>query len=935
MMNESNTLCPDFLRKVSEQLFLNKNDLLKKIQQKALEEQLSQTKYYLSYWHSDKLDVKDNECVTIDCFSNLLELWEAYTEPFDSYHRHRTMVHDEYEELIRDYILDVYQNLIQTFPLSDIQMLFNEQGYDCIDSMEEALDNLYECFDHEIWDQVCEYMDEFGSIPIDLLLNKDTQQTEQLKRHYEQLIPDTHLSEKLNLMVKSFMTEQKNELVPLIKKDMLSNQTALSSDALIQKYVNYSLDLLISPFSLEEFFHLLKLEDVSIDEMIIIDHKTVFPLIKSTLLFKSIKQTLSLFLRDIVEKELPERISVLKETWFLKAMQLYEFTKLHPISSNTMKTINARLSELKDDDQYYYLQFQYEQKAIFKQLLAYIQDLHIYELNIKYDSDIYPKNIQLTCWFSELSDTEREFLRSKEFIGHLKNISIEVFGKDLSISYLSKRMAARQFILHIGPTNSGKTHAALLDLKSSQSGIYLAPLRMLALEKFEELNRAGIPCSLKTGEEHQEMRQAQHLSSTVEAADFQSSFETAVIDECQMIAEPQRGFAWTKALLGIQARRVHIIASPHAEKLLKKIFDHYHFSYELVYHHRRTSLEMEPTTFHFPKDVRAADALIVFSKRKVLNAAAQLLKNGHKVSVLYGSMPPETRRMQMDQYREGRTDVLVSTDAIGMGLNLPVNRVVFLETEKFDGKSVRSLDAAEVKQIAGRAGRQGIFENGLVNTAKNRKKIAQLLKKEVQPLSKALLPFPTEKVSTFPYQSFDLFMTTWKLYQSQLDDLPYDIDSADSITELYRRLHPYLKRSGLAPIPLVRIVKYCSLPFSIKNDSLSSYWMQLIVQYEKDELIFAPSLSSSRSVDVLEEQYEQLSLYSSFMRLVDASFDEHSVQKKKQEIAATIFDELSKNLKQFSKKCSSCGNELAWNFPHSRCDRCYRRSYYDYEEYDF
>ena len=187
-------------------------------------------------------------------------------------------------------------------------------------------------------------------------------------------------------------------------------------------------------------------------------------------------------------------------------------------------------------------------------------------------------------------------------------------------------MVARQFILHIGPTNSGKTHAALLDLKSSKSGIYLAPLRLLALEKFEELNQAGIPCSLRTGDEHQEILQAQHISSTVEALDIQSSFETAVIDECQMIADSQRGSAWTKAILGIQAQRVHIIAAPHAERLLTKIFEHHHFSYEIVYHSRETSLQVESTNFQFPKNVRTGDALIVFSKRKVLSVAAQLLK---------------------------------------------------------------------------------------------------------------------------------------------------------------------------------------------------------------------------------------------------------------------------------------------------------------------
>ena len=131
-------------------------------------------------------------------------------------------------------------------------------------------------------------------------------------------------------------------------------------------------------------------------------------------------------------------------------------------------------------------------------------------------------------------------------------------------------------------------------------------------------------------------------------------------------------------------------------------------------------------------------------------------------------MPPETRKMQILQYREGKTDVLVTTDAIGMGVNLPIHRVVFLEIEKFDGKSVRGLKASEIKQIAGRAGRTGIFDYGLVNASKSRKKIAQLLEKEVQPLRKAILPFPVEKVSTFPYQSFEILMTTWELYQSHI-----------------------------------------------------------------------------------------------------------------------------------------------------------------------
>ena len=40
----------------------------------------------------------------------------------------------------------------------------------------------------------------------------------------------------------------------------------------------------------------------------------------------------------------------------------------------------------------------------------------------------------------------------------------------------------RTFIYHHGPTNSGKTYAALLDLEKAESGIYCAPLRLLAWE---------------------------------------------------------------------------------------------------------------------------------------------------------------------------------------------------------------------------------------------------------------------------------------------------------------------------------------------------------------------------------------------------------------------------------------------------------------------
>ena len=63
------------------------------------------------------------------------------------------------------------------------------------------------------------------------------------------------------------------------------------------------------------------------------------------------------------------------------------------------------------------------------------------------------------------------------------------------------REMKRRFILHVGPTNSGKTHDALERLKECRHGAYFGPLRLLALEVYDKLNSEGLACSMITGEE--------------------------------------------------------------------------------------------------------------------------------------------------------------------------------------------------------------------------------------------------------------------------------------------------------------------------------------------------------------------------------------------------------------------------------------------------
>jgi ATP-dependent RNA helicase SUPV3L1/SUV3 len=278
------------------------------------------------------------------------------------------------------------------------------------------------------------------------------------------------------------------------------------------------------------------------------------------------------------------------------------------------------------------------------------------------------------------------------------------------------RLLRRHFHLLVGPTNSGKTHQALNALAQAKSGAYLAPLRLLALEGQEALFERGTLASLITGEERQILPNATHTASTVEMADFWKPLDCAVIDEAQMLTDPDRGWAWTAAICGIPAKEVYLVGAPelidNVIPLLQKLGD----TWEVHKFERKGPLSVEEV----PCPLRAlqpGDAVIAFSRRDVLSLREDLKRHGKTVAVVYGALTPEVRRAEARRFSSGAADVLVATDAIGMGLNLPIRRIVFSTATKFDGSSDRSLSRGEVLQIAGRAGRYGLTPEGGLVTA--------------------------------------------------------------------------------------------------------------------------------------------------------------------------------------------------------------------------
>ncbi|CAG8528855.1 2226_t:CDS:10, partial [Scutellospora calospora] len=272
------------------------------------------------------------------------------------------------------------------------------------------------------------------------------------------------------------------------------------------------------------------------------------------------------------------------------------------------------------------------------------------------------------------------------------------------------RTIQRKIILHVGPTNSGKTYNALKCLESANSGVYCGPLRLLAHEVFDRFNSKGIPCNLVTGEERRELKgiNVPLTSSTIEMVNLQKQVDVAVIDEIQMISDQQRGWAWTQALL---AKEIHICGEPSAVPLIRSICQSLNEDIEVREYKRLSTLEISQKSLDGDlKKIKKGDCVVTFSRKSIFSVKHEIeAATGLRCAVAYGSLPPETRSQQAKLFNDPNSgfDVLVASDAIGMGLNLNIKRIVFESIKKYDGIGVRYIPIPQIKQIAGRAGRFG------------------------------------------------------------------------------------------------------------------------------------------------------------------------------------------------------------------------------------
>ena len=322
--------------------------------------------------------------------------------------------------------------------------------------------------------------------------------------------------------------------------------------------------------------------------------------------------------------------------------------------------------------------------------------------------------------------------RSVAELNALAGLNDELAFQGYPDTFEMARRLQRTVTLYVGPPNSGKTYAAFEKLAGAHDGCYLAPLRLLALEGRDRLVGRGVACSLLTGEENDPAPNARVVSSTIEMVNTSKPIDVAVIDEAQMLFDSSRGWAWTQAIVGVPANEVIIICSAYAAEAIENLLKLCGENCKTIVFERKQHVELMPGPVPISA-LKKGDAVVAFSRREVLMLRDQVAANGHPVSVIYGALPPEVRRREAERFAHGHAHILVATDAIGMGLNLPIRRVLFSTLKKFDGVGDRLLNESEVHQIAGRAGRYGMHEEGFTGVLREAEPTALRTLKELLP----------------------------------------------------------------------------------------------------------------------------------------------------------------------------------------------------------
>jgi ATP-dependent RNA helicase SUPV3L1/SUV3 len=491
--------------------------------------------------------------------------------------------------------------------------------------------------------------------------------------------------------------------------------------------------------------------------------------------------------------------------------------------------------------------------------------------------------------------------------------------------------------IFVAPTNAGKTYHALkhLDLvPQGEIGAYYGPLRLLALEVYETLTARGVITSLLTGQEKKMVENSTVIAATCEMFNPAQQYHTVVLDEAQFLGEcDERGAAWTNLLLNVQTKNLLICCAPQALNLLTKLLDLTNRTYKINRLERLTKLSVVKT----PGKLTAIEdntIVVAFSKNDVLELKDFLDNRGVPASVLYGNLPPEVRQRQMAHFREGITKVLVSTDCVGYGINAPAKTILFTTTEKFDGKGVGPLTPALAAQIAGRAGRFGIFEEGFVSalSADDLEFLNQTLDTKIPDLVKAYYSPSIEELEVLSKERLADKLIQWQ----SLDTIPKHLKSIIQPVFLEEKikLANQLELSQEKVLGLEQAYLIINAPVTQMS---VNYWLECVRRICQGQFVPAPGrltrdITSRDTLDYAEKLIRECEchLWLGNRRQFRHCFDKitmEEVYENKLDISVKIDRALVDMKICGARFCMSCGEQLPLGSKHRICDNCYHGGY--------
>jgi ATP-dependent RNA helicase SUPV3L1/SUV3 len=267
---------------------------------------------------------------------------------------------------------------------------------------------------------------------------------------------------------------------------------------------------------------------------------------------------------------------------------------------------------------------------------------------------------------------------------------------------MAMHRSAPRVVAVLGPTNTGKTHLAIERMLDHQTGMIGFPLRLLARENYDRVVRlrGARAVALITGEEKILPPNPSFFVCTVESMPLDRAVEFLAVDEIQLCSDRERGHVFTARLLHARGQsETMFLGADTIRPLMRRLVP------EAEYINRPRFSTLSYTGHKKVTRLPPRSAVVAFTVADVFSLAELVRRQRGGTAVVLGALSPRARNAQVGMFQAGEVDYLVATDAIGMGLNMDLNHVAFARLSKFDGRGPRRLTAAEIGQIAGRAGR--------------------------------------------------------------------------------------------------------------------------------------------------------------------------------------------------------------------------------------